>query len=143
MNSETQGNRMQIISRHLETIKQGIARDDRIVFAYLYGSALEDTGARDIDIALYARDGVDPFLLSADTALGLSTDTGIPPDDFDIRVINDVVEHGDVLGLLYLRTVFQQGMLLHDKDPDLRGDVLERFGYRYRECEGLIQEVLA
>ncbi len=134
---------MLISSLHLDAFKQALARDDRIVFAYLYGSALEGGHARDVDIAVYARDGVDPFLLSADTALDLSRDTGIPPDDFDIRVINHVVERGDVFGLLYLRDVFQQGLLLDDKDSDQRGDVLERFGYRYRECEGLIQEVLA
>jgi uncharacterized protein len=134
---------MQEVLQHLDAFRQALASDDRIVFAYLYGSALEGGQASDVDIAVYARDGVDPFLLSADTALDLSRDTGIPPDDFDIRVINTVVDHGDVFGLLYLRDVFQQGLLLDDKDPDRRGDVLERFGYRYRECEGLIQEVLA
>lgn len=70
---------------------------------------------------MYAADGVDPFLLSADTALDLSRETGIAPDDFDVRVINEVVERGDVFGLLYLRDVFQQGLLLDDKDFDRRG----------------------
>lgn len=134
---------MQELSQHLDAFKRGLARDDRVVFAYLYGSALGGGQTRDVDLAVYAADGVDPLLLSADTALELSRETGIPPDDFDVRVINEVVERGDVFGLLYLRDVFQQGLLLDDKDFDRRGDVLERFGYRYRECEGLIQEVLA
>lgn len=134
---------MQLSSQHIDAFKRGLARDDRIVFAYLYGSALGGGQARDVDLAVYAADGVDPFLLSADTALDLSRETGIPPDDFDVQVINDVVEGSDVFGLLYLRDVFQQGLLLEDKDPGRRGDVLDRFGYRYRECEGLIQEVLA
>ena len=134
---------MQGVLQNINAFKRGLSRDDRIVFVYLYGSALGGGQARDVDLAVYAADGVDPFLLSADTALVLSRETGIAPDDFDVRVINDVVERGDVFGLLYLRDVFQQGLLLDDKDSDRRGDVLERFGYRYRECEGLIQEVLA
>lgn len=135
---------MNITLERVDAFTAVLARDDRIVFAYLYGSALENgQDARDADIAVYARAGVDPLLLSADTALSLSAETGIPPDSFDIRVINDIVTGGDVFGLLYLRNVLEHGTLLVDKDQGLRGDVLEHYGFRYRECEGLIQEVLA
>jgi len=134
---------MNISHKLVETLAAGVARDDRIVFAYLYGSALENQDARDVDIAVYIQNSVDPLLLCADTALALSKETGIPPDTFDVRVINEIVERGDVFGLLYLRNVLETGRLLADKDPDLRGSVLDRYGLRYRECEGLIQEVLA
>lgn len=133
---------MKITPELFDILAMCMARDERVVFAYLYGSALEQQDARDIDMAVYARDHDNPFALCADTAMALSRDSGIPPDVFDIRVINDIVGHGDLFGLLYLRNVLERGRLLTDKDPDLRGDVLERYGLRYRECEGLIQEVL-
>jgi hypothetical protein len=54
-----------------------------------------------------------------------------------------LVERGDVFGLLYLRNVLQTGRILVDKNPAARSDFLERYGTRFRECEGLMQEVLA
>jgi hypothetical protein len=35
------------------------------------------------------------------------------------------------------------GRMLVDKNPRAHADFLERYGTRFRECEGLIQEVLA
>jgi len=57
--------------------------------------------------------------------------------------LNSLVEHGDIFGLLYLRNVLRAGRILVDKDPKARSDFLERYGTRFRECEGLMQEVLA
>jgi hypothetical protein len=36
-----------------------------------------------------------------------------------------------------------QGMALSEHDIDRRGGFIEGFGMKYRECEGLIDEVLA
>jgi hypothetical protein len=56
---------------------------------------------------------------------------------------NGIIEHGDVFALLYLRNVPSEGNVLVDKAPDARSDFIERYGTRFRECEGLMQEVLA
>ena len=97
----------------------------------------------DIDIAVYSATDADPHKLSADLKVNLHKKTGIAPDSFDVRILNALVERGDIFGLLYLRNVLQEGRILVDKNPKARGDFLERYGTRFRECEGLMQEVLA
>ncbi len=85
----------------------------------------------------------DPHILSADLKVDLYKKTGIAPDCFDVRILNTLVESGDIFGLLYLRNVLTANRVLVDKNPQARGDFLERYGTRFRECEGLMQEVLA
>ncbi len=97
----------------------------------------------DIDIAVYSATDADPHKLSADLKVDLHKKTGIAPGSFDVRILNTVVERGDIFGLLYLRNVIEADRLLVDKDPKACGDFLECYGTRFRECEGLMQEVLA
>ena len=84
-----------------------------------------------------------PSELAVDLKIELSRRTGLPPDGFDIRVLNGVLGSGDLFGLLYLKRVLTDGILLFDKSPDSRSDFIEQYGMKYRECEGLIAEVLA
>ena len=120
-----------------------LSENDGILFAYLYGSALSGCKGNDIDIAVYAKSSENPHQLSSDLKITLHKETGLAPDAFDIRILNDMNERADLFGLLYLRNVLEDSRLLIDKDPDVRSDFLERYGLRFRECEGLIQEVLA
>jgi predicted nucleotidyltransferase len=120
-----------------------LSENDRILFAYLYGSTLSGCKGNDIDIAVYTKAPEDPHQLSADLKIALHKETGLAPDAFDVRILNDVDERADVFGLLYLKNVLEGGQVLVDKEPDVRTDFLERYGLRFRECEGLIQEVLA
>ena len=117
----------------IKSIQRTIKKDSRVVFAYLYGSVLEGDKYRDIDIGIYITEGHDPFVVSINLETALSAETGISPDNFDIRVINQVSS------LLYLRRVIN-GQLLVDKDPDLRGDFIESFSMQYRESEGVLME---
>lgn len=126
-----------------DIIRDVLDKDERVVFAYLYGSVIEEDRYRDIDIAVYSKSGYDPFVLSADLKVELYEFTGISPDIFDVRVINDLLINGDIFSLIYLKNVFEKNELLVDKDFDLRADFLERYGMKYRECEGLIKEVVS
>ena len=130
------------LKKLVPTLEQVLNQDDRVVFAYLYGSTAESGAGNDVDIAVYARPGVDPHLLGADLRIALGERTGLSPEAFDVRVVNRLAREGDVFGLLYLQRVFSVNQLLVDKDPDVRSDFLECYGTRYRECEGLMQEVL-
>ncbi len=134
---------MQASKELIPAVIQELSQDDRVVFAYLYGSIAEDGIGNDIDVAVYSQSDSDPHLLSADLKIVLHRETGLPPDIFDIRIINRLAEEGDIFSLLYLRRVLSTNFLLVDKNPDIRSDYLERYGSRYRECEGLIHEVLA
>jgi predicted nucleotidyltransferase len=127
----------------LNAIRTVLAQDPSIVFAYLYGSSQDSDVYNDIDIAVYSKDDRPPLSLSADLKIALSEKTGRAPDRFDVRVINHLLRKGDLFALLYLKDVFNRGRLLIDNDFEQRASFIEAFGMKYRECEGLIAEVLA
>ena len=110
---------------------------------YLYGSMVCEGKGNDIDVAVFPVSLEDCYSLAVDLKIDLHKATGMPPDTFDVRVIGDLIETGDLFALLYLRNVLEGGRILVDKDRYIRADFLERYGLKFRECEGLIQEVLA
>ena len=68
--------------------------------------------------------------------------TGVSPDAFDIRILNDILVKGDIFAILYLRNVLEDGRILVNKAHEIHADFLERYGTKFRECDGPIQEVL-
>jgi predicted nucleotidyltransferase len=127
----------------INSIIEILENEDRVLFAYLYGSTAAGEKGNDIDIAIFSITGVDPHKLSSDLKVNLHKKTGIAPDSFDVRILNTLVQRCDIFGLLYLRNVLIAGRILVDKDSEAHCDFLERYGTRFRECEGLMQEVLA
>ena len=127
----------------IDAVIRVLTKDDRVVFAYLYGSMVSEGKGNDIDVAVFPEYQADCYSLAVDLKIDLHKATGMPPETFDIRVIGDLIEKGDIFSLLYLRNVLDGGRILVDKDHDVRADFLERYGLKFRECEGLIQEVLA
>ena len=128
---------------NVKAIRAVLDENPLVVFAYLYGSFKDSDKYNDIDIAVYSKEAGNPLSLSADLKISLSEKTGWPPDRFDVRVINHLLEKGDLFSLLYLRDVLNDGLLLADHDFSKRAEFIESFGTKYRECEGLIAEVLA
>jgi predicted nucleotidyltransferase len=126
----------------LTDIKEVLKKDRRVVFAYLYGSMLKRDESKDIDIAVFSRRDVPSHKLSADLKVALYHRTGVPADVFDIRVINDIINTGDLFGLIFLKNILSENILLVDRSFNLRANFLELYGMRFRECEGLIAEVL-
>jgi len=128
----------------IDLIREVLSQDKRVVFAYLYGSSVEGdkTQSRDIDIAVYAAEGLDGHEVSSDLKIALYEHTALSPDAFDIQIINNIVEEGDLFALLYLRNVFKKSILLKDRIPEVRSDFIEQYGLKFRECEGLISEIL-
>jgi predicted nucleotidyltransferase len=127
----------------LNAIRIVLEHNSSIVFAYLYGSSQVSDLYNDIDIAVYSKDDPPPLGLSVDLQIALSAKTGKAPDQFDVRVINRLLQKGDLFALLYLNDVLNRGRLLIDNDFEQRASFIEAFGMKYRECEGLIAEVLA
>jgi len=127
----------------LNAIKAVLAQAPSVVFAYLYGSSKDSDRYNDIDIAVYAKEDSNPFILAADLKVTLSDKTGRPPDRFDVRVINHLLEKGNLFSLLYLRDVLTEGIVLTDHDFPKRAALIEAYAMKFRECEGLIAEVLA
>ena len=129
-------------SLNIEIIKDTLKKDKRVVFAYLYGSYAEGNDFKDIDIAVYSMKGDDPFQVSADLKVALYENTGIYPDFFDVRIINHLIDQGDLFSLLYIKKILETNKLLVDRDVALRTDFIESYSMKYRECEGLIDEVI-
>jgi uncharacterized protein len=127
----------------IDALIRVLEADPWVVFAYLYGSMETEGHGRDIDIAVYPADHVEGNAMALDLKIALYHETGMPADVFDVRPIREVLASGDIFGLLYLKKVLEEGRLLVDKNPDVRAGFLERYGFRYRECAGMIQEVLA
>jgi len=118
-------------------------KEKRVEFAYLYGSVSEDVEGKDIDIAVFADDDADPHELSADLKVALYRSTGLSPDLFDIRILNEVLSKGDLFSLIFLKNVLSKNRLIIDRDNEKRAEFIERYGMKFRECEGLINEVLS
>lgn len=127
---------------NLDTVRDILAKDERVIFVYIYGSYVEGKNFRDMDIAVYSKDGCDSSCLSVDLKIALGEHTGNPPDFFDIRVINGLLDSDDVFSLIYLRRIFDTNMLLLDKNFDIRANFIESYSMKYRACEGLMDEVL-
>jgi len=128
----------EIITRRIaDTLKA----DERVLFAYLYGSFVTGGDFRDIDIFLFLNTQENPFHISvgirealADTftAAGLFE---VPADFFDVRVINEA-PYDFVIDILC------DGLLLVDKEPDIRTDLIEKVSNEYRVNCALLDEAL-
>jgi predicted nucleotidyltransferase len=125
--------------RVLSLIKEVLARDGRTIFAYAYGSFVKEESFRDIDIGIYIKNSQENFfVVTADLKTELSHHSkseggNSTADQFDVKVINDAP-------FTFLNTIFREGILLIDLDPDLRTDLVEHVSLKYRECAGLLAE---
>ena len=122
-----------------DLIKLVLTKDDRLSFAYAYGSFVTEEPFRDVDIGIYVKNREEnPFVISSDIKTQLShlaKKRGLDfiADHFDVKVINDAP-------FTFLKRIFKEGVLLADNDPDLRTDVVEHVSLKYRECTGLLAE---
>ncbi len=124
----------------LKLIKEVLGGDDRIIFAYAYGSLIGERSFRDVDIAIYVKEAQgNPFVITSDTKTELSRlakkeRLNLPADRFDVQIINQAP-------FTFLRRIFKEGVLLVDRNPDLRTDLVEYVSFKYRECAGLLAEM--
>lgn len=122
-------------SKIVEELRKTIGADDRVLFAYLHGSFPEGIQHyRDIDVALYFRDEVDPAA-RLDAALEMSAllshRLGEP---FDVHVLNDAP--------LELRFAVTRGEVILSRDEDRRLQFVERTWIDYWDFLPLLRESL-
>ena len=116
-----------------------LEQDLRLAFAYLYGSFCRQEPFQDIDIGVYAADSdVNPYVLSADLKERLSAHlrsrtVDLSADRFDVQVLNQAP-------FTFMRRIFGEGVLIIDRNPELRTDIIEHVSRKYRECAGLLME---
>jgi len=112
-------------------ISHELDKDERVIFAYLYGSFVREKFFRDIDVFVYTRKDENTFVTQSsirDNIYALIIDAGfhnICIDDIDARVINDAPYD-------FVIDILDKGLLLVDKDRELRTDYIERISDQYR-----------
>lgn len=123
----------------ITAVKNVVEEDQRLVFAYIYGSFVRGEAFRDVDVGVYLRDSAEnPFGVSFDVKERISRSlrsSGIDAeaDLFDVKILNGAP-------FTFLKRVFVEGILLLDRDPDRRTDLIEYVSVKYRECTGLLAE---
>lgn len=125
--------------RVIAAVKNALGEDHRLAFAYIYGSFARGEAFQDVDVGVYLCDPTEnPFAVSFDVKERISRSLrglgiNIEADLFDVRILNDAP-------FTFLRRIFIEGILLLDRDPDRRTDLIEYVSVKYRECAGLLAE---
>lgn len=123
-------------------MQRALETQRRVVFAYVYGSFLEDRPFHDIDVAVYLdpADEREMSLFALDLASNLEESLTRTLDEaavylpVDVRVLN-----GAPLGFCY--HVFR-GKLLFSRDDTMRTQWVERAVSRYLDLKPLRQRAL-
>ncbi|GAB5045877.1 nucleotidyltransferase domain-containing protein [Thermodesulfovibrio sp. TK110] len=127
----------------IDKIKKVLSENEKVIFAYLFGSFMKSEIYNDIDIAVYCNEPLEnPFEVTSDLKMALSEATGLYPDFFDITLINYSLKSDRADSLLILYEIFN-GFLLLDRNPHLRTSLIEKTSLQLREIEGILKEVFA
>lgn len=107
----------------IKKVKKLLFMRKEIIFAYLFGSFLEDYSFRDIDIGIYVDRKIVKKNQTFEYQLNLSKELNIPSKYLmDIRVINDAP-------FSFLSSVFKRGKLLFSKIDVLLTDLIEKVSF--------------
>ena len=74
----------------IDDVIRVLTRDDRVIFAYLYGSMVSEGKGNDVDVAVFPESQADSYSLAVDLKIDLHKETGMPPDSFDEGMISTV-----------------------------------------------------
>jgi len=112
-------------------LRQELAREKGVVFAYVYGGFVRRNFLRDIDVAVWVGEGEDPLYYTVDLSVKLEVELGIP---VDVQVLN-----GAPLPFRY--RVFAEGILLFSRDERLRAEVVNSTIREYLDFQFLLKIV--
>jgi len=76
----------------IEEIRRILQREGNIIFAYVYGSFLDNTSFRDIDIGIYIKEFDEKSIneLELKLTVEISKKINLPFEIIDLRVLNHV-----------------------------------------------------
>ncbi|MGB9935502.1 nucleotidyltransferase domain-containing protein [Thermodesulfovibrio yellowstonii] len=122
----------------IHLLKTLLHNEEKVVFAYLYGSFIEQDFFNDIDIAIYCSEIESVFNFQADMKIKISNELinagiDISPDYIDLRVINNAPYD-------FLIEVLDRGVLIVDKNPELRTNLIEKVSLNYRINQIVLNE---
>jgi len=109
-----------------DSIKQLLARKNEIVFAYLFGSFVEEVTYNDIDVAIYIDPKKYKKILASKIAYDIKLALEIEKETkntVDLIIINNAPDH-----LIYS---ISAGLLIVNRHDDLRVDFITQSWARY------------
>ena len=104
----------------MNKIKEVLYTDERIVFAYVFGSFLNSPSYKDIDAGIYL-DNIarkDVFDGELEISKKISEACELPIDLIDIKILNFAPGH-------FLNNVFKNGAVLFSKNEKLLSKIIE------------------
>ncbi len=123
-------------SRVLERISKQLSRNREILFAYAYGSFLEDCPFRDLDLAVFLRPKrllIQPFRYEDALAAALTRQLKLS-FPIDARILNSAP--------VSFRYRVLQGRLLFEKDPEARIEIVVHTVARYLDLRPFLHHYL-
>ncbi|GLI54029.1 nucleotidyltransferase domain-containing protein [Thermodesulfovibrio yellowstonii] len=122
----------------IHLLKTLLHNEEKVIFAYLYGSFIEQDFFNDIDIAIYCSEIESVFNFQTDMKIKISDELinagiDISPDYIDLRVINNAPYD-------FLIEVLDRGVLIVDKNPELRTNLIEKVSLNYRINQIVLSE---
>jgi len=124
----------------ISIISKVLKADQKVIFAYLFGSFVSNDVFNDIDIFIFFPESENYFLYLSNLREELydaMIKAGINRysiDDFDLKAINDAPYD-------FAMDILCNGMLIIDKEPDIRMDYIEHISDEYRVNSFIIDEV--
>lgn len=109
--------------RVVQLIADLVRAREEIVFAYVHGSFVKEKAFRDVDVAVYSREPVDPVHYESDLSYELADRTGLP---VEVRVINEAP-------VAFQMAVLRDGRRLVARGEEVLADFIVSVGRRYRE----------
>ena len=115
----------------LDQLATGVAQEQAVVFAYVYGSFVDSDAFHDVDVGVYLkRDNPDKATAVAlDLAQRLTARLRLP---VDVRVLNEAP--------VTFRFHVLKGTLLFQRDDDCLTEVIEDTARRYLDVTPLLQQ---
>lgn len=103
-----------------EKIKKVLLQEKNLVFVSVFGSFLDATSFRDIDIGIYTENIKESEIFDYELKLSkkIAEECGLPFDIFEIKVLNFAPNS-------FLNNVFNRGQLLFCRDYQLLSDMIE------------------
>lgn len=124
----------------ISILKRTLSKEKYIEFAYIFGSFAKDKKYSDIDIGIFVSipKEEEVFKITSDLKHKISrilNKKNIPldADHIDIAVMNHI-------NFKFLNNIFKQGVLILDRNPELRTTEIEKNSNKVRECLGILKE---
>jgi len=121
-------------------LKSALSKEKYIEFAYIFGSFIKDKKYSDIDIGIFVSfpKEEDVFEITSDLKHKISRKLNkknilLDADNIDIVVMNHI-------NFKFLNNIFKQGLLILDRNPELRTSEIEKNSNKVRECLGILKE---